>query len=64
MSACYVLTINNFSGLVAITNFINGKMRGPKYNQLLLLIEYLNKKSNTINIKPLGLCLTPIGEDS
>jgi len=66
-SAAYVLTINNFEGLVKICNLINGKMRGPKYHQLLLLIDYLNKKledKNTKLIQSLGLCYNPLSKDS
>lgn len=43
-SARYILYINNIDGLITLVNLINGQMRGPKYNQLVLLIEFLNKK--------------------
>lgn len=42
--AVYVLTINNLDGLIAVASLINGNMRGSKYNQLVLLINYLNNK--------------------
>jgi hypothetical protein len=63
-SAAYILTINNFEGLIALCRLINGKMRGPKYHQLVLLIYYLNKKFTDINLKPLGFSRTPLGKDS
>lgn len=63
-SAAYILTINNFEGLIAICRLINGKMRGPKYHQLVLLIYYINKKFPDINLKPLGFSRTPLGKDS
>lgn len=40
----YILTINNFEGLILITNLINGYMRTPKINALHLLINWLNNK--------------------
>lgn len=63
-SAVYVLTINNLEGLIAICQLINGKMRGPKYYQLVLLIEYLNKKKLHLNLEPLGFSKTPLDNDS
>ena len=38
----YVLTINNFEGLILIANLINGYMRTPKINALYKLIDWLN----------------------
>lgn len=63
-SAVYILTINNLEGLIAICQQINGKMRGPKYSQLVLLIEYLNKKKPHLNLEPLGFSITPLDNDS
>ena len=70
-SAAYVLTINNLEGLIAICQLINGKMRGPKYYQLILLIEYLNKKfplplpqKKNFFFEPLGFSTTPLDNDS
>lgn len=60
--ARYILTINNLDGLIVLVNLINGKIRGPKYNQLIFLIEYLNNKKN-LNIIPLGIDNTPLGEN-
>jgi hypothetical protein len=63
-SAAYILTINNLEGLIALCHLINGKMRGPKYYQLVLLISYLNKKSPELNLQPLGFSSIPLGKDS
>ena len=63
-SAAYILTINNLTGLIELTRIINGKMRGPKYYQLLLLINYLNKKFPNLNLDGLGLNKIPLQEDS
>ena len=63
-SAVYILTINNLEGLIAISQLINGKMRGPKYYQLVLLIEYLNKILPDVNLKPLGFSTTPLDNDN
>ena len=61
-AAAYILTINNIEGLIVLSNLINGKMRGPKYYQFTLLIEYLNKKCP--NMKPLGFNQSPLESDS
>lgn len=63
-SAAYVLTINNIDGLIVLSNLINGKMRGPKYSQFVLLIQYLNKKSPDLIMKPLGFNQSSLGSDS
>lgn len=55
-SPVYVYTVNNIDGLIKIVVLINGKMRGPKHNQLLNLINYINiKKEVNIKAKPLDL---------
>ena len=43
---------------------INGKMRGPKYNQLIKLISYLNNKSSNCKIEPKGYDTSYIGSNS
>ena len=63
-SAAYILTINNIEGLIVLSNLINGKMRGPKYYQFTLLIQYLNKKSPNLNIKPFGFNQSPLESDN
>nr|YP_010714061.1 LAGLIDADG homing endonuclease [Fuscoporia gilva]WDD39624.1 LAGLIDADG homing endonuclease [Fuscoporia gilva] len=51
----YVLTINNFDGLILMTSLINGYMRTPKIYALWSLIDWLNNKFKNfhINKKPL-----------
>jgi len=44
----YVLTINNYNGILFIINLINGNMRTPKINSLYKLIDFYQNK---INIK-------------
>lgn len=63
-AAAYILTINNIPGLIVLSNLINGKMRGPKYYQFVLLIEYLNKKCPNLTMKPLGFTKSPLQSDS
>ena len=40
----YILTINNFEGIILIANLINGYMRTPKINALYKLIDWLNNR--------------------
>jgi LAGLIDADG endonuclease len=46
----YILTINNFEGLLLITSIINGNMRTPKIYALNNLIDWLNLKFEGLNI--------------
>ena len=52
----YVLTINNYNGLIFLISMINGNMRTPKIYSLYNLIDWLNFKFKEINIpkKPLN----------
>jgi LAGLIDADG endonuclease len=52
----YILTINNYEGLIFLTSLINGNMRTPKVYNLYNLIDWLNFKFEEINIykKPLN----------
>jgi len=52
----YVLTINNYNGLILLISMINGNMRTPKNYSLYNLIDWLNFKFKSINIptKPLN----------
>jgi len=51
----YVLTINNYNGLILLISLINGNMRTPKIYSLYNLIDWLNlKKENYIPKKPLN----------
>lgn len=51
----YVLTINNYNGLLLIVSLINGNMKTPKIFALFDLIDWLNKKFETINFIKLPL---------
>jgi hypothetical protein len=48
----YVLTINNYNGLIFLISMINGNMRTPKIYSLYNLIDWLNFKK--IHKKPLN----------
>jgi len=52
----YVLTINNYNGLILLISMINGNMRTPKIYSLYNLIDWLNFKFKEIHIpkKPLN----------
>jgi LAGLIDADG endonuclease len=52
----YVLTINNYNGLILLISLINGNMRTPKIYSLYNLIDWLNFKFKEIHIpkKPLN----------
>jgi LAGLIDADG endonuclease len=51
----YILTINNYKGLLLIVNLINGNMKTPKIFALFDLIDWLNNKFETINLIKLPL---------
>lgn len=63
-SSVFIYTINNIDGLIHIVNLINGNMRGPKYNQLLKLINYLNTKKEDLHLVALPLDTSAIGSNS
>lgn len=63
-SNCYVLIINNNEGILKLIQIINGKMRTPKYYQLIHLIEYMNKKNPNTLILPKGFDISPIDSNS
>jgi len=46
----YILTINNFKGLILVVNIINGYMRTPKILAFFDLIDWLNNRFN-LNIE-------------
>jgi hypothetical protein len=52
----YILTINNFDGLILLISLINGNMKTPKIYSLYSLIDLFNKNFKEINIskKPLN----------
>jgi hypothetical protein len=49
-SAAYIFTINSNEGLINLTKLINGKLRGPKYFQYCLLVNFLNNKNLDLNL--------------
>jgi hypothetical protein len=53
----YVLTINDYSGMLLVINIINGNMRTPKILSLYKLIDWFNNRLK-INIvkKDLNHC--------
>ena len=51
----YILTINNFDGLILITNLLNNNMRTPKIHALYDLIDWLNSRFKNINLEKLPL---------
>uniref|UniRef100_UPI0030E0A255 LAGLIDADG endonuclease n=1 Tax=Daedaleopsis nitida TaxID=1140402 RepID=UPI0030E0A255 len=52
----YILTINNYDGLLLLVSLINGNMRTPKIYALWNLIDWLNLRFKNINLikKPLN----------
>ena len=63
-SAVYNYTINNLDGLIIIAHLFNGKMRGPKYNQFVLLISYLKIKCTNFDFTILPTDTSYLGENS
>ena len=51
----YILTINNYEGLLLVATLLNGNMRTPKIKALHNLIDWLNFKFDNLNMinKPL-----------
>lgn len=58
----YVFTVNNKQGLIKLINLINGKFKTDKINALTKLIEWYNRKGESILIKP--LCNIPLCSSS
>lgn len=57
--SAYVLTINNYTGLLLLVSLLNGNMRTPKINSLWLLINWLNSRFTNLN-----LIKSPLNTDS
>ena len=47
----YVLSINNYDGLLLLISLINGKMRTPKIHSLYSLIDWYNLKGSGFNFE-------------
>ena len=60
----YVLTINNYDGLLLITSLINGNMRTPKIYALYKLIDWLNLNFEEINIPKKALNNSPLASNA
>ena len=56
----YILTINNYEGLLLLTSLINGNMRTPKIYALNNLIDWLNFKIEELNIPKKSLNTSPL----
>jgi hypothetical protein len=56
----YVLTINNYNGLILLISMINGNMRTPKIYSLYNLIDWLNFKFKEIHIPKKSLNDSPL----
>src|SRR5690349_9223158 len=46
----YILSINNYEGLILVAILINGYMRTPKINALYNLIDWLNLRFEDLNM--------------
>jgi Cytochrome C and Quinol oxidase polypeptide I/LAGLIDADG endonuclease len=60
----YILTINNYDGLILLTSLINGNMRTPKIYSLYNLIDWLNIKFEEINISKKSLNDSPLDSNA
>ena len=56
----YILTINNYEGLILLTSLMNGNMRTPKIYSLYNLIDWLNLRFEEINIPKKPLNMSPL----
>jgi len=60
----YVLTINNFDGLILLISLINGNMRTPKIHALNDLIDWLNIKLGSLCIPKKSLNNSPLNSNA
>lgn len=63
-AAAYIYTINNIDGLIIIARILNGKIRGSKYFQFLLLVDYLDKKCEIFELTVLPQDTSYLGDNS
>jgi hypothetical protein len=60
----YLLQINSFEGVLKLVNLLNGNMRTSKIYSLYKLIDWLNLKSNNLNIIKKPLDSSPIDSNA
>ena len=60
----YILTINNYKGLLLLTSLINGNMRTPKIHALWNLIDWLNSKFKDLNMIKKSLDNSPLDSNA
>ena len=60
----YILTINNYNGLILLISLINGNMRTPKIYSLYNLIDWFNLNSKEINISKNPLDDSPLDSNA
>lgn len=63
-SAAYILTINSNEGLIHFAKLINGKLRGPKYYQYCILVDFLNSKNLELKLNVDKLDKSPLSTNS
>ena len=56
----YILTINNYEGLLLVQTLLNGNMRTPKIKALHNLIDWLNLKFGNLNMSYKPLDTSPL----
>ena len=60
----YILTINNYEGLLLLTSIINGNMRTPKIFALYNLIDWLNANFEEMDISKKPLNNSPLDSNA
>nr|NP_803526.1 orf337 [Monoblepharella sp. JEL15]AAO64971.1 orf337 [Monoblepharella sp. JEL15] len=63
-SKAYIYTINNLDGLLLLITLINGKMRGPKQDQLVKLIFFLNVRNPELQLQTLASDTSPLNSNA
>ena len=60
----YILTINNYEGLLLVATLLNGNMRTPKIKALHNLIDWLNLKFGNLNMSYKPLDTSPLDSNA
>jgi hypothetical protein len=60
----YILTINNYEGLLLVATLLNGNMRTPKIKALHKLIDCLNLKFKNLNMINKPLDISPLDSNA